>query len=249
MFYECTNSIRKIIGVPHLSWKAQTVHVKPKNHAALSFRIKGEADLRCGTQNYLVEQYEILYIPQKVAYEADYSDTELFAIHFETEACDGQAEIYKVQNAEEIYRMFYQAHQLWQKKEAGFQAELMALTYRILAEVARKSSIEKVNSAIITAVSYIDKNFTDPELNVSLICKEAGMGETAFRQMFRSTYGKTPVAYITERRLEHARTLIAAGTTIEGAALESGFRDSKYFARVVKKTFGCTPREWKLYGK
>jgi AraC-like DNA-binding protein len=37
--------------------------------------------------------------------------------------------------------------------------------------------------------------------------------------------------------------------TIEDAACESGFNDPKYFARVVKKHFGCTPRDLKLYGK
>lgn len=249
MFYECINPVRKIVGVPHLSWEAQTVRVNPKEHAALSFRVKGDAGLRCGTQNYFVEQYDILYMPQKLAYEADYSDTEMFAIHFVTEACDKQAEIYTVQNVEEMYRMFYQAHQLWQKKEVGFQAELMALTYRILAEIARMSSAEKTNPMIMAAVSYINKHFTDPELNACRICRAAGMGETVFRQMFKSTYGKTPVAYITERRLEHARTLITAGASIERAAFESGFRDPKYFARVVKNKLGCTPRELKLYGK
>ncbi|MBQ3099216.1 MAG: AraC family transcriptional regulator [Kiritimatiellae bacterium] len=36
---------------------------------------------------------------------------------------------------------------------------------------------------------------------------------------------------------------------IETAAYESGFNDPKYFARVVKSRFGCTPRALKAYGK
>ena len=40
--------------------------------------------------------------------------------------------------------------------------------------------------------------------------------------------------------------IISCGTTIEQAAEKSGFNDSKYFARVVKKRFNCTPRELKL---
>ncbi|MBQ4259179.1 MAG: AraC family transcriptional regulator [Lachnospiraceae bacterium] len=34
---------------------------------------------------------------------------------------------------------------------------------------------------------------------------------------------------------------------MEKAAIASGF-DSKYFARVVKQYYGCTPRDWKDYG-
>ncbi|MBQ3224580.1 MAG: helix-turn-helix domain-containing protein, partial [Oscillospiraceae bacterium] len=62
-------------------------------------------------------------------------------------------------------------------------------------------------------------------------------------------YKKTPVEYITDLRIEHARSLIASNTPIETAALMSGFNDPKYFSRVVNKKFGHSPRKWKLYGK
>ena len=55
--------------------------------------------------------------------------------------------------------------------------------------------------------------------------------------------------YITRLRLEYARRLIANGVSVESTAYESGFNDPKYFARVVKKHFGCTPRNLKTYGK
>ena len=58
-----------------------------------------------------------------------------------------------------------------------------------------------------------------------------------------------PVAYITDLRLEYARNLISGGMSIEAAAVESGFNDPKYFARRVKKHFGCTPSKLKTYGK
>ena len=75
------------------------------------------------------------------------------------------------------------------------------------------------------------------------------MGESAFRAMFRKQYGKTPVAYMTELRLERARTLLATGETVESAAFKSGFNDPKYFARVVRKFYGCSPRTLKNYGR
>ena len=82
-----------------------------------------------------------------------------------------------------------------------------------------------------------------------MICTEAGIGATQFRQLFKKYYQKTPMEYITSLRLEYARSLISNGVPVEKASFESGFNDSKYFARVVKKYFGCTPRELKTYGK
>ena len=47
---------------------------------------------------------------------------------------------------------------------------------------------------------------------------------------------------------EEVVTLIAGDENVEAAALASGFSDAKYFARVVKRHFGCTPRQLKHYG-
>ena len=54
---------------------------------------------------------------------------------------------------------------------------------------------------------------------------------------------------MTDLRLEYARSLITNGVSVETAAYECGYNDAKYFARVVKKQFGCTPRELRNYGK
>ena len=44
-----------------------------------------------------------------------------------------------------------------------------------------------------------------------------------------------------------AQTLIADGVPIEAAALQSGFNDPKYFARMSKKYLHRTPSELKDY--
>ena len=95
----------------------------------------------------------------------------------------------------------------------------------------------------------INLNFTSSEISVEDICKSSGISATSLRSLFNRHYKKTPTEYITDLRLERARNLIACGISVENAALDSGFNDPKYFARVVKNNFGCTPRELKTYGK
>ena len=53
----------------------------------------------------------------------------------------------------------------------------------------------------------------------------------------------------TDLRLENARNLIAAGVPVATAAEESGFADPKYFSRVVKLKYQCTPKDLKNFGK
>ena len=100
----------------------------------------------------------------------------------------------------------------------------------------------------LRAISYINANYNS-NITTATICAASGIGATVFRQLFKAHYRKTPVEYITELRLEHARNRIAGGVPIEQAAADSGFNDPKYFARVVKRYFNCTPRDLKNYGK
>lgn len=93
---------------------------------------------------------------------------------------------------------------------------------------------------------YINANFKN---NTDDIYRETGVSATYLRTLFQKHFGKRPTEYIINLRLEHARNLIACGTSVKEAAFESGFNDPKYFARVVKKHFHCTPRELQLYGK
>ena len=81
------------------------------------------------------------------------------------------------------------------------------------------------------------------------MCRYGGISETVFRSLFKKHYGKTPIAYISDMRVEYARSLIANGETVESAAQRSGFSDPKYFARTVKRMYGCTPRSFKSWGK
>ena len=101
----------------------------------------------------------------------------------------------------------------------------------------------------LTAISIINAEYKDPAISIKSICKRAGVSETVFRKLFSENYKKPPIAYITELRIEYARNLIANGESVETAAFESGFSDPKYFARVVKKHLGCTPKALKTYGK
>ena len=76
-----------------------------------------------------------------------------------------------------------------------------------------------------------------------------GICETSFRELFKKYYIKTPIEFITDLRIENAKGLISNGLSVEAAAYESDFNDSKYFARIVKKKLGCTPSELKHLGK
>ena len=249
MFFNCDNPVVEVYGVENMSWSAQKFEVAPREYSALAFRIKGSAVISDGEKEYFINTNDILYMPQGMAYTADYTDTEMVVIHFKTLNSDKTPEIYKLNNGEEIYKLFLNANSIWKERAPAYNVYVISLLYRILGKILESYTEKSLPTCFLNAVSYMNANYKSSQLTVGDICKSSGIGETVFRRLFRENYQKTPVEYINELKIEHARNLISSGVNVEVAAYDSGFNDPKYFARVVKKRFGCTPRELKLYGK
>lgn len=248
MLYNANNPVLKITTVEHMRWQSGAFEVAPRPFSALAFRIDGSAVIGCNGKDYKINANDVLYLPQKLGYSAKYTDTEMIVVHFLTVNDDREAEVYSFENSEQIYKMFMRLLSLWKNKEPGYAVYSVAQLYNVLGTIAEKETKTILPEHFLKAVSYINSNFKD-NISIDMVCKSAGIGATLFRQLFKKHYSKTPIGYITELRLECARNLISSGAPIEKAAYESGFNDPKYFARVVKKYFNCTPRAFRTYGK
>ena len=249
MLYDGSNPILQIVGVEHMCWRGGVFNIRPRNYSALAFRIGGNAIITIGGKEYYIHSNNILYMPQNIAYKAEYTDTEMLVIHFVTLKNDSDVEVYSLQNVDQIYKLFLSTLGIWKNKEPGFHVHALSQLYMILGVILEKSTKPDLPPHFLYAISFINSNYRNSALNMDMICAEAGISATVFRQLFKKHYQKPPVEYITSLRLEYARSLISNGVSVENATYESGFNDPKYFARVVKKHFGFTPRELKNYGK
>ena len=249
MFFELENHICEIVGVDHIVWSKQNCVVQPREYSALAFRIKGSGTISYDEGEIFVDTNDILYLPQNIGYSAEYTDTELIVIHFKTQASDKLAEVFSFGNSERIYKLFLEALNIWQNKNVGYKILTLSIIYKILGTTYKETKKYALPSNFKDAISIVNSKYKDNALSISHVCREAHISEPYFRKLFFEHYKKTPISYINELRIENARNLIASGVTIEQAAYNSGFNDSKYFSRVIKKYFNCTPRELKSYGK
>lgn len=69
---------------------------------------------------------------------------------------------------------------------------------------------------------------------------------SAFRKM---RFGMGIMQYITERRIERAKELLAEGKSIADTAEECGFADYNYFCKVFRKHTGASPSAYKKLRK
>ena len=248
MIYDGTNLITQLINAEQLCWQPGSFDVKPRSVCALAFRVKGTADMHCAGKHYFVDAGDILYMPQGLGYQVDYSQTEMFAFHFVTEQSDPRPEVYTLQNRSRVHQLFLKAADLWKNKNPGYVNFCTAILYEVLGEICAENVQMQMPAHFKRAVDYIHQHFRENLSGVEL-CKDIGISPTAFRQLFQFHYGMTPTEYIRNLRLEYARNLIAGGASVEQAAQQCGIPDSKYFARLIKETYGCTPRQLHIYGK
>ncbi|MET1006370.1 MAG: AraC family transcriptional regulator [Propionibacteriaceae bacterium] len=78
------------------------------------------------------------------------------------------------------------------------------------------------------------------------IATEVGMTYETFRRKFRARYGKAPLAYRNERRLEAAATLLRLTTlTCRDIADRLGFADEYHLSHRFKAKFGMSPSRYR----
>ncbi|MBE6546203.1 MAG: helix-turn-helix domain-containing protein [Ruminococcaceae bacterium] len=69
---------------------------------------------------------------------------------------------------------------------------------------------------------------------------------TSVPLIFGGSYGITPGQFLTERRIDYAKALLATHMySMRQIAAMSGFAEEKYFYATFKRVCGTTPTGWK----
>lgn len=104
----------------------------------------------------------------------------------------------------------------------------------------------KVNpdNIITYSLAYINENFTDPDMSVATVADYIHISKGYYSNAFAKKM-KIPFSqYITQKRIEHAITLIRSGkTNVSEIAYASGFNDPLYFSKVFKKLNNISPKK------
>ena len=90
-------------------------------------------------------------------------------------------------------------------------------------------------------------NISNADFDLRSASDKLGYNVDYVRRCFKEEFGTTPLKYITDMRLRHAKKLIAHNSyvSIEQVADQCGFSDSFYFSTVFKKKYGIPPREYR----
>ena len=97
---------------------------------------------------------------------------------------------------------------------------------------------------IAAAKVYIDENFQEP-INLESISQQAFLSRFHFHRIFTHVYRYTPHQYITRKRLDKARDLLASNKPVTEVCNEVGFESIGSFSMLFKKEVGFAPQYYR----
>ncbi len=98
----------------------------------------------------------------------------------------------------------------------------------------------EIYQRIVSAKVYIDNNFQE-SINLELISQKAFLSRFHFHRLFRHIYKKTPLEYITKKRIDKAKLLLSENKPISEVCNEVGFESIGTFSNLFKKEIGFPP--------
>ena len=103
---------------------------------------------------------------------------------------------------------------------------------------------EDIYQRVVAAKLFIDDNFSEP-IDLEEISKKAFLSRFHFHRLFTRIYRKTPHQYLTRKRIEKAKDLLAENKPVTDVCNEVGFESIGSFSILFKKEIGFAPQYYR----
>ena len=76
------------------------------------------------------------------------------------------------------------------------------------------------------------------------MAEQVAMSRSKFAALFKETVGQSPMEYVTGLRMAMAKGLLKMNRPVGLVANEVGYENASSLAKVFRKHFGITPKQW-----
>jgi AraC family transcriptional regulator len=124
------------------------------------------------------------------------------------------------------------------------------LLYHLLKNYSPAGFKQKTSGGLsgykLRRVSEFIKENIEDDLTLGKIAEIAGLSRFHFAGVSRQTTGLTPQQYVTQKRIENAKQLLAfSDLPLIEISLRSGFKNQSHFTTLFRKFTKFTPKTWR----
>jgi signal transduction histidine kinase/DNA-binding response OmpR family regulator/ligand-binding sensor domain-containing protein len=138
-----------------------------------------------------------------------------------------------------------QTLQAYYLKKAGIGTT--AIESETVEPAVLPQEIKQEDAFVIKVRKAIEDNLTNTDFTVEQLCKLIFMSHSQLHRKLDALTGYSPNRFIRIVRLNKAKELLKGTTdSIASIALDCGYSDPGYFARVFKQDTGSSPQDWRM---
>ena len=226
-------------------------------HFELHFIFSGRAVLKCGNEYTELKENDCALINCNELHECVSGRCSYICLILSPSFIKNERVVFeRTARDETIISLFNEILKSVRSGGQYYQMRVLGLTYILLSHLLTNYAKERLTEseyimrsknldAVNLSVKYINQNYTE-NISSGEIADAAHLSKGYFCHIFKNVMGRSVTKYINELRLAKAAELLkSTDMNITEAALCSGFSDPNYFARVFKREFGKTPREYR----
>jgi ligand-binding sensor domain-containing protein/AraC-like DNA-binding protein len=121
-------------------------------------------------------------------------------------------------------------------------SEMVEMSFEV-----RRVELTPPNQLFIQKVlRVVNEHIADSEFRQADFAREMAMSQTVLTEKIKAMTGNTPMAFLTNTRLQMAYTMINEvkdGIQVADLAYSVGFNDAKYFSKKFKEKYGISPNK------
>ncbi len=123
--------------------------------------------------------------------------------------------------------------------------DLMRDMFRSYCRLVRKHSIKNYSPIVQKVIIMIDSDIS-ADLSLRVLSASQKVSPGYLSTIFKNETGKSVTEYIREKRIKHAKHLLATtNLQIQTIALHCGIMDVQYFTKIFKGAMGMSPSEYR----
>ena len=232
------------------SKSTKRISVKGRDFYSLSYRYHGKVLIKTAESEFISDEDTVTFMPKSISYETEIiEETRMVAIHFKlhNDIKFSNPVAIKI-HSKEIPSLF---EKLIESSRADSQVsfEGMSVFYELLAQLEKLCASEQeknIPKKIVLAREKMLQCFSDPLFSISSLAESLRISTSYLRREFSIAYGKSPISFLRELRLDRAKKLLESEyLTIGQISEQSGFSSPSYFIQVFHRSMGCSPEKYR----
>jgi AraC family transcriptional regulator len=174
------------------------------------------------------------------------------SVALEAGRSDG-SESHPIQFVANVVELLEVAHDSFERDREAAKASISRATLILRSELERREAASKIEVGVgklagwqvLRLRTYVDSHLGE-SIQVSDLSGIARRSTAHFCRAFKRTFGQTPHAYLTARRLHRAKSLmLESDEPLSVIALLCGFTDQAHLSKLFRQHTGETPGAWR----